>query len=196
MGRAKLIDHVHARNYWGELDAKLVIKWLNSKTKPAHDSIEMLVQLNAQLTEPDLAQDLLSGTNAAQKINSEVHKLVSRSKLAVAPSLHAATAQGWEITWGIVGNMPPDKGLAFINLLHLAEKGVLASVKRCAWRECRCWFFARFLHQEFCSTRCQQRAAHSTQTWKDMRKRYMKDLRRTMRLREARGLKLSKRKGK
>src|SRR5208282_981498 len=80
-----------------------------------------------------------------------------------------------------------DKVHAFFGLKQLAEKGLLASVKSCAWRECKKWFFARFLHQEFCSTRCQQRAAHSTQTWKEKRKRYMKELRRTMRLREERG---------
>lgn len=40
-------------------------------------------------------------------------------------------------------------------------------------RECDCgkWFFARFSHQRFCSTKCREKAFRSSPEWKDYRRR-------------------------
>jgi hypothetical protein len=190
MGKSRPLSHVHEREYWGELDAGPLCQWLNRKDRPAKEPIEKLVRLNSELGTPM--------RDVAREIQSIVGALVRRFKVAVAPVVRSVTTQSWEISWGLVGKMAPAQGLALVKVLHLADKGLLMRVRKCAWQECGRWYFARFQHQEFCSGRCQQRAARSTQEWKDKRKAYMKRLRRETKLREQKWLRISeaKRKGK
>jgi hypothetical protein len=188
MGMSKTQSHVHALEYWGELDAGPLCQWLSRKDRPAGDPIEKMVQLNSKLATP--LRDVPS------EIRSLVAKLVRKSKLAVAPVVGDVTTESWTVSWNLVGNMAPAQGLALVKLLHLADKGLLMRVRKCAWQECLRWYFARFEHQEFCSTRCQQQAARSTHAWKEKRKDYMRRLRRAKKLQEQKWLSESKRKGK
>jgi hypothetical protein len=188
MGSAKHQSHVHAREYWGELDAGPLCEWLNRKYRPAGDPIEKLIRLNGELATP--LRDVVG------EIRSMVGKLVRKSKLAVAPVVGDVTTELWTVSWNLVGKMPPAQGLAFVKLLHLADKGLLDRVRKCAWEKCSRWYYARFEHQGFCSTRCQQQAARSTPAWREKRKDYMRRLRRVKKLQEQKWLAESKRKGK
>jgi hypothetical protein len=90
-------------------------------------------------------------------------------------------------------------GLAIVKLLHLADKGLIDRVRKCAWQECaQGWFFARFSHQECCSGRCQQNRIRSTEEWKKQRREYMQRSRAEQKQREKRHIELSetRRKGK
>jgi hypothetical protein len=204
MGRAnktrqKAQSHVHAKSYFGEFDASVVVDWLNSKDRPqANDPVETLLKMN---------QGLPFATN---ELKDYLAELVRRSKLAVAPVLGTVGSDRWEVDWRLVGRMPPMVGLAIVKLLHLADKGLIGRVRQCAEEHteqtgprtsktvrCEKWFYARFEHQRFHSTQCQERTFKTSPTWKKQRAEYMKRLRQEKKLRERKWMRGSpKRKGK
>ena len=57
-------------------------------------------------------------------------------------------------------------------ILRLTQAGDLARLRRC--KECQKWLFARFTHQVFCSTKCQQKNFTQTDEWKEHRRQYMR----------------------
>jgi hypothetical protein len=184
MSIAKRQSHVHAREYWGELDAAPLCEWLNAKNRPASDPVEKLLRLSGERDTPLRA--------VVRETRDGVSALVRKYKIAVAPVVGDVRDGEWEVHWRLVGKMPPKQGLAFIKLLHLADKGLLARVRQCARKECARWYFARFEHQGFCSSRCQQLNAKSAESWKAKRREYMRQLRATKKQREKKWLAISK----
>jgi len=183
----RLRSHVHPRSYWGELDAGPLLEWLNSKARPASDPVEELIEMNQRLP--------IEVT--AEEIGSYLAELVRLSKLAVAPVLGDVGPMKWQVDWRLVGRMPPSQGLALVKLLHLADKGLIGRVRRCAakqtkqvgpraWSTVSCgkWFFAKFAHQRFHSEKCQQETFKRDPDWKKQRAEYMKRLRAERKLRE------------
>jgi hypothetical protein len=63
---------------------------------------------------------------------------------------------------------------AIVAIIDLAREGLLCKLRRC---HCRDWFFANFIHQKFCCTRCQQEYYRSSEDYKAKRRTYMKNLR-------------------
>lgn len=175
MTTSKRQSHVHEREFWGEAEAHGLIEWLDRANRPSGDPVEKLVRLASGSPDPL--------RNMPREIERTVSRLVRRAQFAMAPSVSVAV-DGWSVSWKLVGSMNPSQGRAFLSLLHLAEKGLLDRVRKCAWRECGLWFFGRFSHQLFHSGRCQQRAARSTEEWKAGRRAYMKRLRREQKQRD------------
>jgi hypothetical protein len=66
--------------------------------------------------------------------------------------------------------MAPGEALELI--LKLTHIGDLTRLRRCT--ECQKWLFARFRHQTFCSTKCQQRNYTQSDAWKAHRRAYMR----------------------
>jgi hypothetical protein len=188
---AKAHCHVHAKSYYGEMDASVVIDWLNSTAKKSlgdGDPVASLVEMNQQLP--------LEVTD--HEVRTYLASIVRKSKLAVAPVLGVVAPDRWEVDWRLVGKMPPMLGLAIVKLLHLADKGLIGRVRKCAKEPCGKWFYAKFEHQRFHSMRCQQETFKTSPEWKRQRREYMKRLRQEKKLRERRQLELakSKRRGK
>ena len=63
---------------------------------------------------------------------------------------------------------------AIIAIIDLAREGLLCKIRRC---HCGDWFFAKFAHQKFCCTRCQQAYFRSSEDYKADRRAYMRNLR-------------------
>ena len=193
-------SHVHAKSYFGEFDASVVVDYLNSKDRlETDDPVETLLEMNQGLP----------FETSEQELKDYLATLVRKSKLAVAPVLGDVGPDRWEVDWRLVGRMPPTVGLAIVKLLHLADKGLIGRVRRCAgeqtkqtgprsWNTVRCekWFYARFEHQRFHSAQCQERTFKSSPAWKKQRSEYMKRLRQEKRLRERKWVRGDKRKGK
>jgi len=57
-------------------------------------------------------------------------------------------------------------------ILRLTQIGDLFRLRRC--NHCGKWLFARFTHQTFCSTKCQQRHYTNTEQWRKHRRQYMR----------------------
>ena len=65
------------------------------------------------------------------------------------------------------------EGEAQLTALRISQKGVLDRVKKCP--RCGTWFFARFQHQRFCKTKCQQKHYRDSDAWKAKRRVWMRD---------------------
>jgi hypothetical protein len=180
----KAHSHVHARSYFGEFDAGPLVEWLNTKGRPAGDSVETLLEMNGQLP--------LETTE--HELRSYLAETVRLSKLAVAPVLISARPGEWSVDWKLVGKMVPLQGLAFVKALHLADRGLIGRVRKCAAKDCGIWFYGKFEHQRFHSERCQQETFRRDPDWKQRRASYMKELRHEKKMRERRGLRPAKRK--
>jgi len=182
----KAHSHVHERSYFGEFDAAPLLQWLNHKARPAGDPVETLLTMNTQLP--------LEVTEA--DVRSYLAGIVRLSKLAVAPVLVSAQPGKWSVDWKLVGRLPPLAGLAFVKVLHLADRGLIGRVRKCAAKDCGIWFYARFEHQRFHTERCQQETFRRDPDWKKQRAEYMKQLRHEKKMRERRWLRPPKRKGR
>ena len=84
----------------------------------------------------------------------------------------------WSVWWQ--GNLTSESAMnvrmhaseALELILKLTQAGDLSRLRRCA--QCQEWLFARFEHQKFCSTKCQQKHYTQSETWKAHRRRYMR----------------------
>jgi hypothetical protein len=66
-----------------------------------------------------------------------------------------------------------DAGEALQMILKLTQIGYLTRLRHCAF--CQQWLYARFRHQVFCSTECQQNHYTKSEQFKAHRRRYMRD---------------------
>lgn len=57
-------------------------------------------------------------------------------------------------------------------ILKLTQVGDLTRLRHCG--QCQKWLFARFRHQTFCSTQCQQKNYTQSDAWKAHRRAYMR----------------------
>jgi hypothetical protein len=71
----------------------------------------------------------------------------------------------------LAGGRPVIESMAVHNVIELAKLGTLARLMTCA---CGRWFFAKFAHQKFCSTRCRKRNHESSEEFKAARRAYMR----------------------
>jgi hypothetical protein len=202
--------------YFGEFEAWPLVWWLNNKNRPSGDPVEKLVELHAALRKPiipggvtphdvvsyagDLVEQAKLGMTPLFTIpvpddersaSAERQPKGRRGKRPVKPQAAIPAAKPTSkaplsVTWLITGNMNASAALAVFRLFTLAERGLLHRVRRCAWNECRNWFFARFDNQVFCATKCQQDFNHAKPEWKEKRRTYMKQHRHNKKIREAR----------
>jgi hypothetical protein len=73
------------------------------------------------------------------------------------------------------GVLDMDDGAAIQLILDLARAGYLTRLRRCQC--CRKWLYARFKHQGYCSTKCQQKHYSQSPDWKAKRRDYMRKYR-------------------
>lgn len=71
----------------------------------------------------------------------------------------------------VAGRRPALESVAVHNAIELARRGLLERIVPC---DCGRWFFARFVHQRFCSTRCRKRHHARSETFKSARREYMR----------------------
>jgi len=96
----------------------------------------------------------------------------------------------WLVTWKIVSPRDSRKrngvhqevlseGVALHLILDFARAGYLNRFRRCS--RCGKWLYAKFRHQAFCSTECQQKHYSKSEDWRRKRREYMRQYRqRTM----------------
>ena len=88
-----------------------------------------------------------------------------------APSVWAAWWKG-DVGSKREGHLRMTAPEALELILKLTQVGDLTRLRRCS--ECQKWLFARFRHQTFCSTQCQQRNYTQSDAWKAHRRAYMR----------------------
>lgn len=185
-------SRVHTKTFWGESDATPLLDWLNAKNRPEDDQVERLVLLNRELRDPAAAirRYLASGVDTREMIRRHVAKTVRAWKFSLIPVVGNTPENGWTADWRHLACVPPAQALAFVKALHLANQQLLDRIRQC--RECKKWFFARMIHKESCSKKCQQLYIRSSEDFKQKRRQEMRHLRQTKKLQEAKWVALSK----
>jgi hypothetical protein len=135
---------------------------------------------------------------AAQAINQVLARYLLRPELAYGygPRLlfdWSPANKNWRTKADRVGGSSPDEtwfvfteSHAVTRIVELCHEGLIDRLRRCA---CGNWFYAKFAHQRFCSTRCQQASYRDDPDWKKRRRTYMSRLRELHKTKNFRSLK-------
>jgi hypothetical protein len=67
---------------------------------------------------------------------------------------------------------PAGERMAVDSIMYLADDGVLPLIRECA---CEKWFYAKRTDQTACSTKCRHRKYEQTESFKAMRRKYMRE---------------------
>lgn len=70
------------------------------------------------------------------------------------------------------GHVSLGSGPAIQTILNFAQSGNLSRLRKCL--QCYKWMYAKFRHQEFCSSKCQQQRYTQSPEWKAHRREYMR----------------------
>jgi hypothetical protein len=88
-------------------------------------------------------------------------------------------ASEWSAWWRADHREKREEHLRLMNsgvlelILKLTQIGYLTRLRRCT--QCQKWLYAKYRHQNFCSTKCQQKNYTQSPEWKAYRRRYMRD---------------------
>lgn len=174
-----------------------LIRFLNqaktSRGKRVIRILEMMLEIE-QMTGPISPTELI-GTAQSQKISPKKHKLhgeIERRRVLLQKELsryrftpHAEVFVGgggsgpsiWAVLWkaedsGYEERLRLTAPDALEVILKLTQLGDLRRLRRCS--QCHAWLFARFRHQAFCSTKCQQKNYTQGDAFKVRRRAYMR----------------------
>jgi len=127
---------------------------------------------------PEKYRQELAVTDKTYQINREL------SKYRFLPQARSIGApRPWTVVWKVLPNMPTkarfrkrlfefNDGTALRMILDFARAGYLMRLRKCL--RCHKWLYAKFKHQEFCSTKCQQKHYAISPEWKAKRRDYMR----------------------
>ena len=99
------------------------------------------------------------------------------------PQVYPMQGGPWVVSWqvlprgrknpkGHAGTMGINDALALQMILDFARAGYLDRLRPCSC--CHKWLYAKFRHQTFCSTKCQQKYYARSGEWKKKRREYMR----------------------
>ena len=196
--------HVLHKLSVGESRAYSVVEWLNrTQCQAAKKRVLHLIQLFRDVDRAMVADlprvGLVSRgkTRPTKEQSSNLKTLVLlRRKLNTLLQAFRVWAQPyrtssgrWTLSWkhsAKAGGVPviasPEgdswlvrEGDVVLALLRLSEEGFLDRVRKCQF--CSKWLFARFSHQQYCSSQCQLKSYKSSESWKKHRREWTRDYR-------------------
>jgi hypothetical protein len=167
------------RPLWGETDEEREVAIMVAKAGRAAPN-PMLEKIS-----PGKYRQEVAITDKTYQINKELSKyrFLPRTWSTGAP-------KPWTVMWEVVPNSSTktrfreglfqlNDGIALRMILDFARAGYLTRLRRCL--RCRNWLYAKFKHQDFCSTKCQQKHYAMSPERKEKRRDYMRGYRqRTM----------------
>jgi len=132
--------------------------------------------------EPEKYQRQLEVDEKELSINRELAQyrfLPSVSPPPWSKDLHWSKGLHWFVIWQIQPRklklhrqvMEIDDGMVLQMILDFARAGWLNRLRRCL--RCHRWLYARFRHQNYCSTKCQQQHYRHSDEWRTKRREYM-----------------------
>jgi hypothetical protein len=194
------------RLYPGENHSYLLVRWLNHTHDEPRARVTTLIEAGKDLSASSFQGELptlglnpyrpgLIGSKAAfanskrsERLIGRVNRLLSAFKLF--PRYERTVRSSWRVSWihttnrnrlyirinagGNDDDIPFGEGDAVSSVLRLAELGRLNQLRECA---CGKWFYARFSHQQFCKTSCQQKRFRGTEQYRAHRRQYMRKYR-------------------
>lgn len=124
---------------------------------PSADYVKKIRQIDRQLAQYPMRP----------RLTAAKARLMQEGGISPAPTRHL-----WE--WHDQGE---PAAMAVHNIVKLEEEGLLGRVREC--KQCAAWLFARFSHQRFCGAKCQLENYKSSEEWKEHRRKWMKEYRKT-----------------
>jgi len=161
--------------------------WLHDIAVAAKPSLEELLA-DAQVVFRCLADyrstHELSAADKDGKLTAEFWKCRERlnkklAKLIRAPQVDLEEVfDGTRISWVSMIKDTEEPTTALLSqqiqwVVQLIAQGAILNVRRC--QECTKWYFARFSHQEFCSSSCRGKHFAKTEDFRQKRRDYMRD---------------------
>jgi hypothetical protein len=151
---------------------------LEEMTKSIKPEEPMIAAVEWERTDPKKYQvhwEIVKRTAILEKQLSN-YRFTPRAEVAMGGG--GQSPSQWAVWWQ--GNLTSEweKGLrmgaseALELILKLTQVGDLYRLRRCS--QCQKWLFARFRHQTFCSTKCQQKNYTQSDVWKAHRRAYMR----------------------
>jgi len=202
--RGKRLERLARINIEGGLPPSVtllgdLIKFLNkTKTSSGKKIVEILEKMLEleEMTRPIKPEEPMWAAVEWEKTDPkkyQVHWEIEKRRVSLERELskyrftpHAAVAMGgggkhpseWSVWWR--GNVASEQekrlrmraSEALELILKLTQLGELTRLRRCT--QCKKWLFARFRHQTFCSTECQQRNYTTSDIWRAHRRVYMR----------------------
>jgi hypothetical protein len=191
------------RHYPGENQAYLLVRWLNHVYDEPRTRVTTLIETGKELIGLRFLDEFptatinpygkgVTGSPAAFANSRRVARLVrtinrTLAKFKMSARYGRTLGSLWRMSWVPVSNrhrlcirvyaggnsdeIPFGEGNAVSSVLHLAEQGRLGQLRKCA---CGNWFYARFRHQKFCATPCQQKDFRRTDEFRASRRAYMR----------------------
>lgn len=194
------------RLYPGENQSYLLVRWLNHTHDEPRARVVELIQAGKDLSTSIVRDNLPTlglnpyrrgwiGSKAALanwRRNSQMARRINTllSKFKMFPRYDRTVGSSLRFSWvhtnnrnrsyirinagGNEDDIAFGEGDAVSSVLRLAELGHLSQLRKC---DCGNWFYARFRHQEFCTTRCQQKRFRGTEEYRVHRRRYLREYR-------------------
>ena len=169
---------LRTREFAGGFEADRLIIWLRANERGAKKRIIRPVHKILVLAKEALVLGRSSRSTETSK-KSERVRLLQRIDLHLSRynfRLGVSDSLGPYWTERNMRPINPSEAQAVVYLLNLAELGLIDRIRQCGW--CTTWFYARFKHQRFCKTECQQNAYAKTTGWREHRRDYMRKYRR------------------
>jgi hypothetical protein len=171
------------KEFVGQKPGEALAKWLNEPDLSPKLVEELL--MNAQFVYRWIAEyPTLHRLNVARKkkeLPSEFwdsHQKLNESlaDFAYAPQIDLhELPDGERVSWTLITEdnriVIPTVQVGWLVLL--IQQGAILKIRRC--KHCKAWFFAHFLHQEFCKTPCRRKHLEGTEEFKEERRKYMRD---------------------
>jgi endogenous inhibitor of DNA gyrase (YacG/DUF329 family) len=151
---------------------------LEAMTKPIKPEEPMITAVEWERTDPNKYQVHWEIEKRTAILERELSKYRFTPHAAVVMGGGGQSPSQWAVSWQ--GNLTSEweKGLrmraseALELILKMTQVGDLTRLRRCP--QCQKWLFARFRHQTFCSTQCQQKDYAQSDVWKAHRRAYMR----------------------
>jgi hypothetical protein len=168
------------RTYPGDPWTSNLVSWLNgdvldrgrnsrasrSRLLDFMDSVRKVTDAIAAAPSWDLIN------NPTPRLNRVINELNARlDEYPSTPTFYINWGREWVFDDAIAGRRPPGESVAIHGVIELAKLHLLDRVIRC---QCSRWFFAKFAHQRFCSTRCRRKHHQSSEEFKAARREYMR----------------------
>jgi hypothetical protein len=151
---------------------------LEEMTKPIRPEEPMIAALEWKRTAPKKYKTHWEIEVRTAMLEKELSKYRLTPHAEVVMGGGGQRPSQWAVGWRSDVKSGLEKGLrmnaseALELILKLTLVGDLARLRQCP--RCHNWLFARFRHQAFCSTKCQQKNYTHTEAWKAHRRKYMR----------------------
>jgi hypothetical protein len=167
--------------FTGQKAGQALVKWLNDphvSPKFVEDLLRVAqvvfrrIAKYGSLRELNIARRQKKLAPAFWDCHRKLNKTLATFTYAPQIYLHEFP-DGDRVSWMLATEEPP---IALVSVqvrcvLRLIEQESILKILRC--KHCTKWFFARFSHQKFCTTKCRVKHLVGSEKFKEKRRKYM-----------------------